>query len=544
VGLAALLGVAGILLWCIREVDPRRWKSVLFGLVLLSFLGALGGVVDVSLLVRDGGSRGGMLARGVLLILSTSFLIGAVVLRGFLLHSRIPESQGPTHERMDFDLRRGFEDVQRISRLGYWDWGITDNTLHWSDETYRLFGLKPQAFGATYDAFLERVHPEDRQAVIQAVDEAVYNKAPYSIDHRVVRPDGTLRWVHEQGEVTFNDKGEPVRMLGTVHDVTDRLRGEAKLRALLEMAPDPILVTDVAGRVVLANRQADQLFGYTRSEMIGEQIEVFIPVEHASDDEEPDNPLPAADSLNLRGVRKDGSEFPVEISLGSIKTEDGLLMAANIRDITERRADERRQRRMMDELNHRVKNNLSAVLSLASQTIDHSESLDAFKEGFLGRLRTMATAHEALALNRWDGAEASGLIKRVLLRPGVADRVILQGAESGVNLPADAVTPVAMVLHEMLTNAQRHGSLSNETGTLRVSWRRTVEGVFVLEWEEQGGPSVTIPSQRGTGMNLIYGLFEYQLTGEVEMDFTPLGLRATFRVMLWSDQSVQKRVDV
>lgn len=113
-------------------------------------------------------------------------------------------------------------EAQRIARLGNWDWDIANDTLAWSDEIYRIFGLMPQQFGATYEAFLESVHPEDRSLVTGAVDRALRNEAPYTIDHRVLLPDGSVRHVHERAETTFDADGKPLRMLGIVEDITEQ----------------------------------------------------------------------------------------------------------------------------------------------------------------------------------------------------------------------------------------------------------------------------------------------------------------------------------
>jgi PAS domain S-box-containing protein len=123
-------------------------------------------------------------------------------------------------------------EAQRIAHLGNWDWDIVKNELVWSDEIYRIFGLTPQQFGATYEAFLNSVHPGDREFVEQSVNEALYEGRPYSIDHRIVLPDGTIRVVHEEAEVTFNESNRPIRMVGTVHDITELKRAESELRAL------------------------------------------------------------------------------------------------------------------------------------------------------------------------------------------------------------------------------------------------------------------------------------------------------------------------
>jgi len=113
-------------------------------------------------------------------------------------------------------------EAQRIAHLGNWDLDLRANSLYWSDEIYRIFGLKPREFGATYEAFLNTVHPDDREHVKEAVNRALRANEPYSIDHRIVLPDGTVRVVHEQAEVLCDASGQAVRMVGTVQDITER----------------------------------------------------------------------------------------------------------------------------------------------------------------------------------------------------------------------------------------------------------------------------------------------------------------------------------
>ena len=125
-------------------------------------------------------------------------------------------------------------EAQRIAHLGNWDWNIESDTLDWSDEIFRIFGLKPREFGATYEAFIASVHPEDRNKVKKAVNKAMTNaEYRYRIEHRVLRPDGSERIVYEKGEVTFR-KNKPVRMLGTVQDITDYKKMEEKLARQLK----------------------------------------------------------------------------------------------------------------------------------------------------------------------------------------------------------------------------------------------------------------------------------------------------------------------
>jgi len=126
--------------------------------------------------------------------------------------------------------QEAYSQAEQITHFGNWDWDITNSDLSWTDEIYRIFGIAPQLFSATYDAFLNTIHPDDRQAVIDAVNMSVTNETiPYNIEHRIVRPNGENRYVQEQGKVYRNDKGEPIRMIGTVHDITERKLAEIEL---------------------------------------------------------------------------------------------------------------------------------------------------------------------------------------------------------------------------------------------------------------------------------------------------------------------------
>lgn len=134
--------------------------------------------------------------------------------------------------------------AQRIAHIGSWDWNIVANELEWSDEIYRIFGVAPQEFGATYDAFIGYVHPDDREFVAREVNEALLGRKPYSIDHRIVLSGGAEKIVHEQAEVIFDETGRAVKMSGTIQDVTERKKAEEEVRKL-----NVELEQRVAGRI-------------------------------------------------------------------------------------------------------------------------------------------------------------------------------------------------------------------------------------------------------------------------------------------------------
>jgi len=128
------------------------------------------------------------------------------------------------------DREQRLKETESIGQIGNWEWNIETNEWLWSDEIYRIFGLNPREFGANLEGFLKSVHPEDRDMVKNSIDGALYRKKPYSIGHRIVLPDGSVREVHENAKVFFNDIGKPIRMLGTVQDLTERKKTEEELK--------------------------------------------------------------------------------------------------------------------------------------------------------------------------------------------------------------------------------------------------------------------------------------------------------------------------
>lgn len=249
-------------------------------------------------------------------------------------------------------------EAQAVARFGSWEWDTQRDEVSWSDEMYRIYGLDPDVFNASYDGFLERVHPEDRERVDEIIQTAYREARPFEFEHRIVLPDGRVKTLQARGRVFLGTDGTPERMSGTGLDITERKLMEEALREsnllfenLFQSAPDAILLVDRDGRIRKANSQAEAVFGYALEELLEKRIESLVPRRHrethaqyrAAYYEAPTR-RPMGVGLKLDGLRKDHSEFPVDITLSPVITKQGLLVMSVVRDMTERQEAQSRIR--------------------------------------------------------------------------------------------------------------------------------------------------------------------------------------------------------
>jgi two-component sensor histidine kinase len=195
---------------------------------------------------------------------------------------------------------------------------------------------------------------------------------------------------------------------------------------------------------------------------------------------------------------------------------------ARLRDADKRRA------LLVNELNHRVKNTLSLVQSLAHQTMRNSKSTEDMRMTFETRLTALAKAHDLLTRNCWEGADFSEIVAEAIapFRDGLQARFEVTGPR--IQLLPKAVLALSMALHELATNA-KYGALSDGAGGIKLSWELSedIPQRFQLRWIESGGPSVEMPSKRGFGSRLIEQGLSHDLSGEVQLDFAPEGVVCT-----------------
>jgi len=251
--------------------------------------------------------------------------------------------------------RRGasLAEAQRIGNMGNWERDFVTGTFHWSDQIYRIFGLDTdEQPSPDNDRFLSIVHEDDRSIVRAAARAA----ARYSIDYRIVRPDGEERVVHEEAEIIRDTAGRRLRLAGTVQDITERKRSEqaliaseARFSGVLDIASDAIIMTDEDGNVQMFNQGARDTFGYQEDEVLGRSVDMLMPEEFRDGHARNMAGFSASGIQSRRmserdgiaGLRKDGSKFPAEASVSRLEIGDNILFNVILRDVSDRKRIER-----------------------------------------------------------------------------------------------------------------------------------------------------------------------------------------------------------
>jgi protein-histidine pros-kinase len=271
-------------------------------------------------------------------------------------------------------------DAQHLAHIGSWEWDMENDSLSWSAETYRIFGLDPKDGPPSHEERAKRIYPDDREAVEEALRKLGDDRAPLQFEYRILRPDGRVRTLQAHSEISSAGDGSRIAR-GTVQDVTDRKRAERHFSRLLETAPDAMLIVDDAGSIVLANQQTERIFGYTRDSLLGEPVELLVPAG-----------LPAGRGRESGeeqfGRSRDGNEFPAEISISPLETEDGVLISASIRDITERKQAAAETERLKSEffglVSHELRTPLTSIEGYADLLLEQeAQHLSEDGRGFL-----------------------------------------------------------------------------------------------------------------------------------------------------------------
>jgi PAS domain S-box-containing protein len=303
--------------------------------------------------------------------------------------------------------------------------------------------------------------------------------------------------------------------------LTDEHATDRPLRELFEGSRDGVFVSDSQGRYLYVNPAGAALLGYSGEALVGRTVAEIIDATEIPRVEawrESNPTIPQRGEWRLK--RRDGSWVDVEINAHVLA--DGRWFGL-VRDITERRENEERLTLLAREVDHRA-NNLLAVVQGAI-TLSNAETPAALKTVLLGRVSALARAHQLLAGGRWIGADLRRLVEEEL-HPYVSDdgtRVVIDGEPYA--LSPGVAQGVAMAIHELATNAVKHGALSTPSGRVTVSWTPATDTApAMIVWRESGGPRVRPPTRRGLGTNLLERALNGASGGRTELEWAPPGL--------------------
>ena len=356
----------------------------------------------------------------------------------------------------------------------------------------------------------------------------------FEFRHRL--KDGSIRDVDVySGPVPFEER---TVLYSIIHDVTGRRQAEAALReseerfrGIFENAGTGIAITDLDGRFQLCNPAYVSMLGFTEEELRGL---VFPDLVHPDDREAKivairqllSETIPSIEVLN-RSVRKDGAPIWVHKRISLLRDAAGQpsQIIALVTDMTDRKRSEEHIQLLMREVNHRSKNLLGLIQAIARQTA--ATSPDDFIARFSERLQSLAQAQDLLIENEWKAVPIADLVRTQLSHFGdlIGGRISIAGPP--LSLTPAASQSLGMVVHELATNAAKHGALSSESGSIAIAWNvgadESTEPQFTMSWIEAGGPTVHEPDRSGFGSTVISRMVEISVGGKVSLEYAPTG---------------------
>jgi PAS domain S-box-containing protein len=431
--------------------------------------------------------------------------------------------------------------------------GAVDGILWTNDAAGRMTGEQPgwaQLTGQTpeqYQGFgwADAVHPDDVASTLQAWMTAVAQGGPFNFEHRVRRHDGVWRDFAIRAVAALEADGSIREWIGVHTDITERKRAEERLReseqrfrAMADSAPAPVWMTAIEGGVTFANEAFSEFAGVPPEALLGD---AWIRLIHPDDivgvgaRRAAAREGPSAYGFEARFLCGDGvyrwmvaNARPQIDAQGQFQGYIGMAM-----DMTETKAAEFRQRLLINELNHRVKNTLASIQSIVRQTLRPDETPVHVRERLIDRLLAMSAAHDVLTRESWEGAGLEEIVRQGLA-PFVDDQDAGRIAISGPALRVGASTALslALAMHELATNAAKYGALSTPDGQITIAWTLGETGHAVLTWTERGGPPVPAPSRKGFGTRLLERGLSADLGGQPKLTFEVEGVRAVLPVRL------------
>jgi PAS domain S-box-containing protein len=433
-----------------------------------------------------------------------------------------------------------------------WDWDLATDRLLWNEAYTMLFGHVGRETTGT--SWKEHIHPDDRKRVVDAIQAVIAGtQENWSAEYRFLRADGSEAYVFDRGFVARDDHGRAVRMIGAMLDLTERKRAEAALqeseeftRRILESSTDCIKVLDADARLRFMSPGGMEVMEVDDFGTIEgcDWREFWSGPDQEKAREAVQTALAGGNSRfqghtpTMKG-RPRWWDVAVTPILGPDGSVDKLLSVS--RDITETKHLEEHQRLLIHELNHRVKNTLATVQSIASQTLRNANTKEEAQAAFEARLFALSRAHNVLTRENWEGANLRKIVTEAIAPYSNAREARLHLNGPNVRLPPRMALALAMALQELATNAVKYGALSNETGEIAIEWRldgQRAPPCLHLRWKESGGPAVQEPKRRGFGTRLIERSLALDLEGDVDIRFAPTGVVCTVDAPLMVDARV------
>ncbi len=418
--------------------------------------------------------------------------------------------------------------------------------------------------GQTHESFISRAklyEPDRTPAPRSLLSTVLATGLPvHDVERRVHRPDGKELVISINIEPLRDARGELIGAIECMIDVTDRERmtaaleqsrrdareQEQRLAATYEHAAIGIAEIAPDGHFVRVNEAICSITGRNREDLISGYLFRDTHPDDVDADRQAFHKQVLGElefySIEKRFMRPDGRVIWISVRSSPVRMSDGALLyvVRVVQDITERKDAERRQKLLVDELNHRVKNTLATVQSLAAQTSRSAASPKDFSSAFEGRLIALSKAHDQLTRRHWENAELRGLLSGSLAphAAAVPERIVLRGED--IVLRPRAVLTLAMMVHELTTNAAKYGALSVPGGSVEICWQPVVEDGrkhLRIDWIESSGPPVSAPKRRSFGSRLIEGSIAAELGGIAKLDYPPEGLRCEILIP-WSAVAV------
>ncbi len=357
------------------------------------------------------------------------------------------------------------------------------------------------------------------------------------------RKDGSLIEISVTVSPIKNAEGRIIGASKIARDITERRRTEQltrRLASIVESSDDAIVSKDLDGIIKTWNPGAERLFGYTAEEVIGKPITLLIPIDRP--DEEPDilsriQRGERIDHYETVRRRKDGSLVEISLTVSPLKNAEGAVIGASktARDITERRRAQEQQNLLVREMSHRVKNLFAVTSGLVTLSARSARTPADMAEAVRERLGALARAHGLTRPGLMNGGEKPAqdttlhALVQTIFAPYVdPERVKGHGffIITGPCLPVggNAVTSIALIMHELATNAAKYGALSSPGGYVHIDWS-VKKDELLLTWKEHGGPSIDGPAEHeGFGSSLVRRLVTGQFEGQLSYDWKPKGL--------------------